>query len=577
MIHPEFKSLIDVLDRKLFNIPDYQRHYSWQTKQRNDLFDDIRTLQEKKLRYDERIHFMATVVCLKTGNKKQLGSNTFDVYDIVDGQQRLTTLIILLKAVSIKLKSDGQLDEAKDVDKLLVKDDGRLIILQNNHDNHSILRNYLEHGAKPETDSIKIAADHNLAQAIRECERFINPRTDVISLLALIKNSLYFIFQSLEDKGAVYTIFEVLNSRGLDVDWLDKCKSLLMGMLYEYADEATFNSLSDELHDYWTTIYRNIGLQAIQGHEIVQFAATLKIDSNAGSPLSAEEALKYFKDDCMKPDRSELRVNRIIKNTLWLKDITGSLSKLHADKRRNAVTEITQARLLAIAIMLRKDLDDNEKESLLEQWERTTFKIYGFYRNDARTKRGDYVRVAKKLVRKESSGNHAEMLASIAEIGKEFPIDSIEEELTKTDFYNEWQKELRYFFFRYEEYLSKLRGIQLNQAIWNEIWNSSLNNTIEHILPQDNSKSCWNNFTDIQYKDLVHSIGNLSILSPTLNREAWHYCFKEKKETYKKANMLLFDEVILVRGAERENWDVNAIIERRKNLIQFALIQWKDL
>lgn len=137
----------------------------------------------------------------------------------------------MLKAISLKLRNDEQLDEAKELDKLLVKDDGRLIILQNNHDNRLILRDYLKNGNEPQADSIKTVADKNIFQAINDCEKFVNCHSNVVDLLALVKNYLYFIFQSLEDKGAVYTIFEVLNSRGLDVDWLDKCKSLLMGLL----------------------------------------------------------------------------------------------------------------------------------------------------------------------------------------------------------------------------------------------------------------------------------------------------------------------------------------------------------
>ena len=124
-----------------------------------------------------------------------------------------------------------------------------------------------------------MSADSNLSQAIKDCEKFVNSHTNAVNLLALVKNYRYFIFQSLEDKGAVYTIFEVLNSRGLDVDWLDKCKSLLMGLLYEYAnspeDENLFSQHLNELHSYWSEIYREIGLQNIPGHEIIRFAATL--------------------------------------------------------------------------------------------------------------------------------------------------------------------------------------------------------------------------------------------------------------------------------------------------------------
>ncbi len=84
IIQPEFKSLIEILSNKLFKIPEYQRHYSWQKKQREALFNDIRKLEEAREKYDDRIHFMATIVCLKTKDKKQVGSNTFYVCDAVE-------------------------------------------------------------------------------------------------------------------------------------------------------------------------------------------------------------------------------------------------------------------------------------------------------------------------------------------------------------------------------------------------------------------------------------------------------------------------------------------------------------
>lgn len=580
MIQPEFKPLIVILSDKLFRIPEYQRHYSWQSRQRHELFEDVKKLELAREKYDERTHFMATIVCLKTKEKEPVGSNTFYIYDVVDGQQRLTTLVILLKAISLKLRDEEQLDEAKELDKLLVKDDARLIILQNNHDNRDILRNYLKNGQKPELDSIRTTADKNISEAIKDCEKFVNAHPNAVKLLALVKNYLYFIFQSLEDKGAVYTIFEVLNSRGLDVDWLDKCKSLLMGLLYEYASSPESNDLFsqhlNELHGYWSDIYREIGLQNIPGHEIIRFAATLKQESGAGRPVSAEEALDFFKKDCIKSSGNDLIINKIIENTVWLKEITACLSKLYADKRRNAVTDITQARLLAVAIMLRKDLREEDRDRLLEQWERTSFKIFGLFRKDARTKVGEYVRTAKKI-RKDANANVDDLLNSISGIGSDFPIETAVEELNKHDFYSDWQKELRYFFFRYEEYLSKMNGTQLNQILWNEIWESNPNNTIEHILPQDKSYPGWNHISETKHKGLLHSIGNLCLLSPPLNSEASNKCFEDKKEVYKKANLMHLKAIVFDNDVERDVWDEDAINNRRECLIQFAIDQWRDL
>ena len=578
MIQPEFKSLIDILSGKLFRIPEYQRHYSWQSKQRKDLFEDIEMLQEKRKRYDDRIHFMATIVCLRTKDKEQVGSNTYYVYDVVDGQQRLTTLIILLKAISRKLKTDGQDSEANEVDKMLVKDDRRLIILQNNHDNRSLLRSYLENGLYPSEDSIKTAADDNLTDAIRECEKFVNSSSDTIGLLALIKNYLYFIFQYLEDKGAVYTIFEVLNSRGLDVDWLDKCKSLLMGLLYEYAmpeDESLFNQHLDELQEYWSQIYREIGLYPIRGSEIVQFAATLKSKTDAGRPLSAEEALEFFKGECAEPESNEEKIKRIIDYTTWIRDVTTCLAKLYADTRRNAVTEILQARLLAVSIMLRSDLSENSKEKLLEQWERTSFKIFGIFRKDARQKRGEYVRAAKRIVRKEHGFELNDIVLDIAQIGSDFLVDDFESQLLNEDSYNEWQKELRYFLYRYEEYLCKKNGVELNQTVWNEIWNSNVHNTIEHILPQDNSQVCWGAFSGKD--ELLHTLGNLCLLPPRLNSQAGNKCFIDKKDVYKRANIFSMNGIIYNNDAERRAWNASAVKARADQLIEFAKEHWKDL
>lgn len=91
-IQPQYLTLAKLFDGRLFTIPEYQRAYSWTKHQRQDLFDDIEKTHDKGA---EAGHCMAAVVGLR--RKKQiLGTDEFHVMEVVDGQQRLTTLIVLL-------------------------------------------------------------------------------------------------------------------------------------------------------------------------------------------------------------------------------------------------------------------------------------------------------------------------------------------------------------------------------------------------------------------------------------------------------------------------------------------------
>ena len=73
-IQPQYQVLDDLLERRLFRIPDYQRADSWDRRQRSDLFADISKLVRKD---DERHHFMATIVCLETPEKAEAGTKEF--------------------------------------------------------------------------------------------------------------------------------------------------------------------------------------------------------------------------------------------------------------------------------------------------------------------------------------------------------------------------------------------------------------------------------------------------------------------------------------------------------------------
>jgi len=125
--------------------------------------------------------------------------------------------------------------------------------------------------------------------------------------------------------------------------------------------------------------------------------------------------------------------------------------------------------------------------------------------------------------------------------------------------------------------LPKNKSTQLDQVVWNELWESNPNNTIEHVLPQDKSNPGWSHIAETKHKELLHSIGNLCLLSPNLNSEASNNCFDDKKQVYKKANLTHLKDIVSDGDIERNLWDEDAINNRRERLIEFAIDQWQDL
>ena len=567
-LEPKYYVLDELLERRLFRIPEYQRAYSWEKKQREDLFDDIIKILEYP---PDRHHFMATVVCLNTNKKEEIGADEFTTVNIVDGQQRLTTLIILLKAISKQLdtKNQTEKDLKKRLNELLVKGDKRLILLQTNHDSYRIFTDYLKDGTIPERNKIQTQADLNLFMAFTECEAFVKTWVEkgrsLIDLLRILKNRLGFIFYVLDDEGSVYTVFEVLNSRGLEVDWLDKSKSMLMGLAFEKFKGKAASEHHQELHKIWGSIYRLLGTKKILGEEILRFAATLKLYSEPSKTLSSEDAFNFFRSYCIANPIRILEVGK------WLYDVANQITLLYSNSRLSAVTDIAHARLLAIAILQTNTLTNEIREDILNHWERITFKIFGLYRKDARTSVGEYVRTAYKIYKKQLSAK--KIISEFKKISEAYPINQAIQEMKKSDRYEGWENDLRYFLYRYEEYLCKKQKGNISNEMWEQIWSKSASTTIEHIYPQSPSKDWVGKLGRgrNQLEKNVNRIGNLILLPPDINSEAGQKPFAEKKKIYKNNFLRMHAEVIKCR-----DWNKAQIDKREKVLLDWAREAWHD-
>lgn len=562
-IQPRYLTLADLLTNRLFRIPRYQRAYSWEKKQRSDMFEDIKVLRGEE---EDACHFMATVVGLRR-ETRTIVTDKYSVIDIVDGQQRLTTLIILLKAIEKQLDQEFAAEKkvARELTELLVKqDDLSLILLQTNHDKSHYFVNYLRLGVCPPVDEAQTQADHALLEAFRECESFVNSWSNRLELLRIVKNQLTFIFHEISDESTVYTVFEVLNNRGLRVSWLDRLKSKLMAVAFEHGKGNAEEHIG-ELHQIWGSIYETIGLRQGLSTEALRFAATLRYSDPISKPFGEEKAVESLAAACENSAAEAIKVSN------WLLSVTRAVDRFLQDRKRaGAVTKISQARLLAISILLRGFAADDEAR-LMELWEKTTFRVFGLCRKDARTAVGDYVRLSwDTLNNADLSADEIEQHIRRLSEGKEHSIDWALLQLENENCYEGWEEELRYLLFGYEEYLARQRGQTFSNEQWNRIWEASAAQSIEHIQPQ--SIGSQERIEPGQKGIFVHRLGNLVLLPPGLNSSLSNYDPVEKAKSYVRTGLLCVTEV--AKTIEEQGWTQVQVEKREKHLLEWVKATW---
>jgi len=574
MIQPIYGVLQSLFADRVFRIPHYQRFYSWQHRQRQDLFSDLRKLGDLG---EDQHHFMATLVCYRTPETKSVGTNQYRVYDIVDGQQRLTTLIILLKCIELALAEDS--DDRRDLAKILVKRDGHLILLQTNNANERIFNRFIREGTSPHKNDLQIHSDYNLANAIADCRKFVEEWKSgkgIEALMSLVLHRLGFVVHDTEDSRAVYTVFEVLNSRGLDVDWLDKTKSMLMGRAFEFAtSQAVAEAEIQGLQNLWGEIYRELAKEDVPGDEILRVTATLHFGGGAGKPRSAEDSLEQLRANCDALDKPR-------QLSEWLLDYAKKLTSVHGNIYLGPVTEILHARLLAVAIMSAHGITEPERNRLLEQWERVTFRIFGLFGKDSRTKVGDYVRLAAKIVGNDGQTRSCDqIMAELRSLGADYSTeDAVEEGLARKNCYEESPELCRYVLWLYEEHLAKALGpgATVDEHDRTAIWRKRASDSIEHIFPQSPWAVAWRgkmrreNQPEEDVSLHVGRIGNLLLLPIVVNQQAKTKPFSDKKAIYERHNLRMIKRV-----CQEADWTLRQIEERESAIITWAKTRWADL
>lgn len=256
-------------DDYVFQVPGYQRPYAWTTEEARELFEDLIGFMQSDGGLIEEMppYFLGSIVLIKP--------ETNPTADVVDGQQRLTTLTILLAAIRANVGAD----RAAEVTPLIyergsairgTKDRFRLTLRERDRE---FFQHYVQReGGFPDLLALKytlpdsqtnIRANAQLFQARLE-ELSENERVD---LAQFIVTRCYLVVVATPDLDSAYRIFSVLNSRGLDLSATDILKAKIIGTIsevqrttyttkWEDAEEDLGRDAFNDLFSHIRMIYR---------------------------------------------------------------------------------------------------------------------------------------------------------------------------------------------------------------------------------------------------------------------------------------------------------------------------------
>jgi len=509
------EALGEMFEGFFFEIPRYQRYYSWGEEQLEDLWTDIRTLPA------EKDHYFGTIILQETPdseNKKPDRDFTDEQekHLIIDGQQRITTISILFKTMLTELNTavaelaspdelEGRLDDIERT--WLVDEDLYRLHLQKG--DRDFFHNYViedEEHIEPDTPSEdklekaktffqqqfrELRVEQSPEDFIRECDEI---RQQISSLELMIH------YVGAEDDEKATRIFESENDRGKKLSMLERTKSFLMYMTYRSSEEGdgSFRRTINKVQSAFARIYEHMqeieqaerdslsedGIQRY--HYITYFAWGSRNEYQGESMLDnlkTEIRSKYNADrsECLNLiedyTRSlELAFKQIESILCYSKD-----DQIH-DKLKQIYTLGNVARFYPLLIHGWKRHEENPGEvvSLLDIIETAIIRLYAIGRHPSHAKRPSFHRIARDTSSETPVREWRERISAIVADFKDD--DSFRRVLTSPDFYSDQQsKRIRYLLYFYEKHLGKLAGepdVPSFDTVMGEDYE------VEHIWPQ---------------------------------------------------------------------------------------------
>ena len=602
--------LDELFHKRLFRVPDYQRGYSWEKRQVEEFLEDLELLGPN------RHHYTGTIVLhqSESGNSPMdEDGNSYDIVDIVDGQQRLTTIVLMLDGIS------RSLDEFSDVAKGLSQGIRKNFIatrgingqplykLSLNQDTNLFFKSsVLEE--QPSVEGPKITSERRLAVAKEIIANYLTTHLDqkgeagekwLQILYTKVVRQLGFTAYGVADEAEVGVIFEVMNDRGKPLTDLEKVKNFILHSSIAIDIE---NELGDAVNAAWAEILRQLmgaGLVSGADEDRLLRAHWLSHYNSQSRQWKGSRSVKDQFDLRKHKDRRKELLNSLYRYTSGLrassicfcdafqpvrpdsfKSFNGNpkvrLEVVEWSDKLRRVGVIAPFLPILLAVRERWPNDPTKYLEILKLCEAFAFLVYRLmgYRSDAG--QSALFHLGYDLAQNKVDFDGA-VYRLKQELARFCGAEEYKSQMSVTNKYfrssYDWSG-LRYFLYEYEITLAQKQGAS-PIVPWDELRKRDLRNTIEHILPQSiDGQPYWKERFAGTHEQYVHDIGNLTLTK--------HNSYYLNKSFYKKKGSVGAEGHCYAKSplyVEREltlwnDWNDSAIEERRAKLLQWAMTRW---
>ncbi|GAA7517344.1 DUF262 domain-containing protein [Helicobacter pylori] len=520
------RPLKDILATALvsyYQIPDYQRPYQWTEKNCEKLLDDLFSSYEY---YKGSGYFCGSLVLIVINTDSETNAET---YDIVDGQQRLSTFILLAKVLATLYDKDLKPTSRELLEKSLGDIDGekreRLHFNAMGLNAKDDFVYALEHFNDSQASKNKNNKNNYLKNAI--ClKNYLKEKEikDINDFIKWLYFKVVFIKTTCPNVSMALRIFSVLNARGLPLHAIDVFKVELLKKLANKKDQEEFVSRWSALHQKCSGNESKFPKRKENKREKnateTLFSWYLTYLNPVTSAKSMEERLADQFERLNKPPLEYFKGVEDFYNA-YCKVL--EMQDWHAHLLSYLASDFWRIILCASLLHRYSDQDIEALKELLVKF---------YYQNWVATreepKKQTNCNIIKALKEKKS-------VESIASIVKEYLdyhkiTQDFKKNLQDSELYEQHKKSsknswLRPILILVEYSMSddpRPKRIQMNDF------------HVEHILPQQpGSSSQWvKDFSEEERGLYTHSLANLTLLGGTKNAQASNLDFKEKKEIY---------------------------------------------